>query len=210
MKDGGNTDDPNDSDYGLPDDYDDEDDDHEYEAWKIRELGRLKRDSEYKEKLIMEQKEIIRRRQMTNEERLLEDIRTNKLNEDKAKSKKAKWKYLQKYYHKGVFYMDEDSIQKAKAKSGKDEDVRLKEYNEPTLEDKFDREKLPEVLQVKNFGKRGRTKYTHLVDQDTTKFDQPLKPNDYLKDKYMSKRGGVGDIDYAGKVKRQKKGEGGL
>ena len=31
----------------------------------------------------------------------------------------------------------------------------------------------PLSKQVKNFGRSGRTKYTHLVDQDTTSFDSP-------------------------------------
>lgn len=72
-----------------------------------------------------------------------------------------------RYYHKGAFYMDDDSVVDKN-------DVRRKEYNAPTLEDHFDKKKLPKILQVKNFGKIGRTKYTHLTDQDTTDFDNPF------------------------------------
>jgi microfibrillar-associated protein 1 len=147
-----------DSDAGLPDDNDDvTDEELQYEEWKIRELKRLKRDTDERALIEMEKADIIRRRNMTDAERLAEDTKLGKF----ASKEKGEYKFMQKYYHKGVFYMDETSLNNPA-------DVRLKDYNAPTLEDHYNKAALPSVLQVKNFGKKGRTKYTHLNDQDTT------------------------------------------
>uniref|UniRef100_A0A1I8FJY1 ANK_REP_REGION domain-containing protein n=1 Tax=Macrostomum lignano TaxID=282301 RepID=A0A1I8FJY1_9PLAT len=114
-----------------------------YEAWKLRELKRLKRDREEREAAPAEQEEELQRlRNMTEEERLAEQRRRPKVIDNKAD--KGKYKYLQKYYHLAALSSWTATTTCCAA----------------TV--------LPKVMQVKNFGRAGRTKYTHLVDQDTT------------------------------------------
>jgi microfibrillar-associated protein 1 len=58
---------------------------------------------------------------------------------------------------------------------------------------------------VKKFGFRGRTKYTHLLDQDTTRVEKPLHRQTITQSNYLQKRGGIGNIDDDGRVKKRNK-----
>ncbi|KAI0035259.1 splicing factor, Prp19-binding domain-containing protein [Vararia minispora EC-137] len=124
----------------------------EFDAWRLRELARIKRDKEAEIAREQEREEIERRRALPEEQRLKEDLEhAEKLRAEKPKGQQ---KFLQKYWHKGAFHQD-------------DEIMKRHDYTEAT-ESTIDVSALPKVMQVKNFGKRSRTKYTHLLDQDTT------------------------------------------
>ena len=79
---------------------------------------------------------------------------------NKARGKKqSSFTFMQKYYHKGAFFMD----------SG--EEIYKRDFSAPTEQESINKEALPKALQVKNFGKRSRSKWTHLANEDTTEKD---------------------------------------
>ncbi|VVD06168.1 unnamed protein product [Leptidea sinapis] len=158
---------------------DDENDELEYESWKLREMKRIKRDKEEREAAEKELLNIERLRNMTEEERRAEQRMNPKLVTNKAQ--KGKYKFLQKYYHRGAFYLD------------KEDEVFKQDFSGPTLDDHFDKTVLPKVMQVKKFGRSGRTKYTHLVDQDTTEFDSAWN-NDGAATRMTNFRGGMKQV----------------
>lgn len=157
------------------DDTDGLNEEEEYAAWKLRELLRLKRDKEEREAEEAEIAEIERRRNMTDAEREAEDARLRELEPQKDRGKQ---KFLQKYYHKGAFYQDLDILQR--------------DYSSATGEDTINKELLPEVMQVKNFGKKGRTKWTHLAAEDTSTKESPwFQKSSDINKRTLEKYGGM-------------------
>ncbi|KAI8841346.1 splicing factor, Prp19-binding domain-containing protein [Chytridium lagenaria] len=153
------------------DDTDGADEDAEYDAWKLRELTRIKRDREEQDALDREKAEIERRRNMTDAEVIAE----NELL--RPKEDNSKYQFMQKYYHKGAFYADEEILKR--------------DYNQPTLEDKFDKSILPAVMQVKKFGKIGQTKWTHLTNEDTSIGDSAWFQKSDVNKRILSKMAGM-------------------
>lgn len=74
----------------------------EFEAWRLRELSRIKREKEAEAAREKEREEVERRRALPEEQRMKEDLEhAQKLREDKPKGQQ---KFLQKYWHKGAFH----------------------------------------------------------------------------------------------------------
>lgn len=161
----------------------------EYDLWKQRELKRIKRDRDLKEAAFKEREEVERLRNMTEDERREWDRRNPKPVEEQPMDKK-KWNFLQKYYHKGAFYQTSSDD---KFGTTKKDEIYKQDFGEAVGEDKMDKSILPKVMQVRRgqFGRSGRSKWTHLVNEDTTNWDNPWTFNDPLRSKYNNKMAGM-------------------
>jgi hypothetical protein len=74
----------------------------EFEAWRLRELGRIKKEKEEEIRREEEREEIERRRAMPEEQRMKEDLEMAQKSRDEKPKGQAK--FLQKYWHKGAFH----------------------------------------------------------------------------------------------------------
>ncbi|PRQ44466.1 putative micro-fibrillar-associated protein [Rosa chinensis] len=92
--------------------------------------------------------------------------------------RKGKLKFMQRDHHRGAFFRSD---------SDDEYGVLGRDYSAPTGEDKMDKTRLPKVMQVKNFGRRGRAKWTHLVNEDTTDWNSPWMWNDRQRSRYNVK-----------------------
>jgi microfibrillar-associated protein 1 len=148
---------------GQPDlsDTDGKDPEEEFSAWRIRELSRLKADREAALEKEAERTEVERRRAMPESQRLAEDTARAQASRDAKRKERQEAAgeggadFMQKYYHKGSFFQDLDILKK-------------RDYQAKT-ESAVDVSMLPKVMQVRDYGKAGRSKWTHLSNEDTSR-----------------------------------------
>jgi len=140
----------------------------ELQNWEMRELARLVRELEEYVKQEQEVRDLERRRKMTDKERYEEDVQSGRYRKpgEQRRLNSNGNAHMQRYFHRGAFYMDDDTLMQDK------DDVRHRasEYAKAaTGDDVFDKRKMPKVMQAKKFGFAGySTKYKGLAKEDTT------------------------------------------
>eukprot|EP00892_Ulva_mutabilis_P000569 jgi/Ulvmu1/10512/UM064_0050.1 len=168
-------------------DSDTDEEDAEYERWQRRELERIKREEAIRDP----------------------NSKTEKVTEASqagAQAARGKIKFMQKYYHKGAFFQTEADDDRGTV--GGDAIYR-RDFTGATGEDKFDKESLPAVMQVKKFGRAGRTKWTHLANEDTSAVNTTYLGQQQLQKEYPTGAYPAGGQDIFMKMKQAAEAKGG-
>lgn len=120
-----------------------------------------------------------------------EDLALAEQKRDEKHKSRQGGTYMQKFWHKGAFHQDFD--------------VLKRDLSGPT-ENQVDLGKMPEVMQVRDFGKIKQTKYKTLKDEDTTFQDKPKKKrNEGVDDRYRQQDDIDKDAFYAEKESKRQR-----
>ncbi|KAF5097335.1 hypothetical protein D0Z03_001439 [Geotrichum reessii] len=150
------------------DDTDDTDAAAERAAWRLRELERLKRDREALIERERAREELETLREAKTEQEREADALARRHEEAKQKAadraaaddnESKNSNYMQRYYHKGAFFQEDDFIKNRDFSGAVEDDYR-------------DKRVLPKALQARTSGEvglRGRSKYRSLAEEDTSR-----------------------------------------
>lgn len=151
------------------DDTDDLDPETERAAWVLRELTRVKRDREALVATEKQLEETERRNALTPAERAAEDEAHIAAQRDQQ-GERAKIGFMQRYHHRGAFFQGEGGEAEELARQ---RDLMGVAY----ADEAADREALPKYMQIRDMtklGKKGRTRYKDLKNEDTGRWGDDL------------------------------------
>lgn len=135
--------------------------DVEYKLWVEREVNRIR------EEILVEAK-VAYDAAKTRQQKLMTDIELAKIkakNDKERRANRGHMQYMQKYYHVGAF-----SSIISKEQNERAQELMSRDYTTPVGEDRLDKTSLPKEMLVRgdDYQKKGRTKWTHLANEDTT------------------------------------------
>lgn len=152
----------------MLDDQDDREEETERDLWEVRELERLLAEIDILKQKEKERAEYERRKQLTDEQAREEDIASGRYQQpgsNRMGRDKDGPKYQQKFFHRGAYYLDEEEFEEGDVR------FRAKEYEQGVTESarsRGDTRNLPQVMQVKQFGRANQSKYQGLAKEDTS------------------------------------------
>ncbi|KAF8644455.1 hypothetical protein HU200_066469 [Digitaria exilis] len=105
---------------------------------RIEKIARIKRDREERDARLKEKEEIEKVRNMTEEERR----EWERKNPKPLHQNKQKWKFMQKYYHKGAFFQESADDWASEWASPSKDNAKMAGMNAPIAKPKGSKKKL--------------------------------------------------------------------
>lgn len=133
----------------------------QYTLWVEREIQRLRDEVMVEAKVALDQARNRRQQKMTDRELAI----IKEKHEREKKANRGRMKFMQKYFHRGVFSANVNLEKNPEAQK-----LLQRDYTTAVGEDLYDKTIMPSDMLVRgdDYKKKGRSKWTHLANEDST------------------------------------------